>query len=34
MPEGLIDILKLEEVLDLLAYLNSGGNADHAAFKP
>ncbi|MGA1016272.1 MAG: hypothetical protein ACO3VS_14115, partial [Limisphaerales bacterium] len=34
MPEGLIDILKLEEVLDLLAYLNSGGNADHEAFKP
>jgi putative heme-binding domain-containing protein len=33
MPEGLVNILTKEEILDLLAYLESGGNASHAAFK-
>ena len=32
MPEGLLSILKKEEVLDLLAYLRSGGNAKDGAF--
>ncbi len=34
MPEGLVNILSKEEVLDLLAYIESGGKRDHAAFKP
>lgn len=33
MPEGLLDYLKEEEALDLLAYLISGGNPQHEAFK-
>ena len=33
MPQGLADILTKEEILDLLAYLESGGQAAHAAFK-
>jgi putative heme-binding domain-containing protein len=32
MPEGLVSILKKEEVLDLLAYLRSGGRASDPAF--
>ncbi|MBM3832838.1 MAG: c-type cytochrome [Verrucomicrobia bacterium] len=32
MPEGLVNILTKEELLDLLAYLESGGKKDHAAF--
>lgn len=34
MPAGLIDTLSEEEILDLLAYLRSGGNADHPIYKP
>ena len=34
MPEGLIDTLSKEEILDLIAFLRSGGNADDKAFKP
>jgi putative heme-binding domain-containing protein len=34
MPEALVNILTKEEVLDLLAYIESGGKRDHAAFKP
>jgi len=34
MPEGLLDIFSREEILDLLAYLQSGGRADAAAFLP
>lgn len=34
MPEGLVNILSREEILDLLAYLESGGRADAPAFKP
>ena len=33
MPEGMIDNLKQEEVLDLLAYIRSAGNANDPAFK-
>ena len=32
MPEGLVNILTREEILDLLAYLESNGNRTHAAF--
>jgi len=32
MPEGLASILTKEEILDLLAYLESAGNKQHAAF--
>jgi hypothetical protein len=32
MPEGLLDYLTQEEVLDLIAYLRSGGNANDKAF--
>jgi putative heme-binding domain-containing protein len=33
MPEGLVNVLTKEEILDLLAYLESGGRVTHAAFK-
>jgi putative heme-binding domain-containing protein len=33
MPEGLASVLTREEILDLLAYLESNGNKQHAAFK-
>jgi putative heme-binding domain-containing protein len=33
MPEGLVNILTKEEVLDLLAYLESNGQADSPAFR-
>jgi putative heme-binding domain-containing protein len=33
MPEGLVNSLTREEILDLLAYLESGGRAAAAAFK-
>jgi len=33
MPEGLVSILQKEEVLDLLAYLRSGGNSKDSAFS-
>jgi len=32
MPDGLLNILSKDEILDLLAYLQSGGRADSAAF--
>ena len=32
MPEGLVDILRKEEVLDLIAYVRSGGKGDDPAF--
>jgi putative heme-binding domain-containing protein len=34
MPEGLVDVLSKEEILDLIAYLRSAGNPDDKAFKP
>ena len=33
MPEGLIDTLNEQEILDLIAYVRSGGNKDDKAFK-
>ncbi len=33
MPTGLIDSLTEDEILDLIAYLRSGGNRNHEAFK-
>ena len=33
MPAALLNSLDKEQVLDLLAYILSGGSADHAAFK-
>jgi len=33
MPEGLISILTKDEVLDLVAYLRAGGNAEDKAFQ-
>ena len=34
MPEGLASVLTKEEILDLLAYMESGGNRRHAAYRP
>ena len=34
MPQGLINVLSKDEILDLIAYLRSAGKADDAAFKP
>jgi putative heme-binding domain-containing protein len=34
MPQGLLNTLKQDEVLDLLAYLLSGGDREHEAFRP
>ncbi len=33
MPEGLLDRLTEEEILDLVAYLKSGGDPDHEVFQ-
>lgn len=33
MPEGLVNSLTKEEILDLLAYIESAGKRDHAAFR-
>jgi putative heme-binding domain-containing protein len=32
MPEGLVNILTADELLDLIAYMESGGRRDHPAF--
>ena len=32
MPEGLLDYLSQDEILDLIAYLRSGGNPKDRAF--
>jgi hypothetical protein len=34
MPPMLLSMLKKEEILDLLAYVLSGGDAKHRAFHP
>jgi hypothetical protein len=34
MPSGLLDTLTKEEILDLLAYLESGGKRTNAKSKP
>ena len=33
MPEGLLNTLTRDEILDLLAFLEAGGDASHPAFK-
>jgi putative heme-binding domain-containing protein len=33
MPQGLVDILTRDEILDMLAYIESGGNKSHPAFS-
>ena len=33
MPAGLLDVLKDDEVLDLMAYLLSRGDRNHTMFK-
>jgi hypothetical protein len=33
MPKGLLDKLTREEILDLVAYVVAGGNAQHPAFQ-
>jgi hypothetical protein len=33
MPTGLLDTLKEDEVLDLMAYMLSRGDRNHAMFK-
>jgi hypothetical protein len=33
MPPGLLNVLNENQVLDLLAYLESGGDPKHADFK-
>ena len=32
MPEGLANVLTQDEILDLVAYIESGGRRDHPAF--
>jgi len=33
MPEGLLNMMKQDEILDLVAYILSGGDSKHAMFK-
>ena len=33
MPEGLVNVLTKDEILDLIAYMESGGKKEHAAFR-
>jgi hypothetical protein len=33
MPQGLVSVLTKEEILDLIAYLRSAGNAADKAFQ-
>lgn len=33
MPEGLLNVLQRDQILDLLAFLESGGNPEHPTFK-
>jgi putative heme-binding domain-containing protein len=33
MPQGLVNVLTKEEILDLIAYLRAAGKADDPAFK-
>jgi hypothetical protein len=33
MPQGLLDTLSKEEVLDLIAYMEAMGNAQHRNFQ-
>jgi len=33
MPKGLLNKMKKEEILDLVAYIISGGDAEHEVFE-
>jgi len=33
MPQGLLNMMQKDEILDLVAYVHSGGNAKHAMFR-
>jgi len=33
MPAGLLNMMREDEIMDLLAYILSGGNRNHPAFK-
>jgi hypothetical protein len=33
MPEGLLNVLKREDVLDLIAYFEAEGNPKHAVYR-
>ena len=33
MPEGLLNTMTREEILDLIAYIISGANPEHPAFR-
>lgn len=33
MPPGLLNLMREDEVMDLLAYIISGGNRDHNVYK-
>jgi putative heme-binding domain-containing protein len=34
MPQGLINVLTKDEILDLIAYMRSAGNSQDKAFRP
>jgi len=34
MPDHLVDGLTADEILDLIAYLESGGRKDYRSFRP
>jgi hypothetical protein len=34
MPPGLLNALKLEQILDLLAFIEAGGDPKHRNFQP
>ena len=34
MPDGLLDTLTEDEIVDLIAYLRAGGNVNHPIYKP
>jgi hypothetical protein len=34
MPEGLLTVLRKDEILDLVAYVLSGGDPDWTMFRP
>lgn len=34
MPPGLLNLLNKDQILDLLAFIQAGGDAKHASFKP
>ena len=33
MPPGLLNLMREDEVMDLLAYILSGGDRNHSVFK-